>query len=429
MKKKMLAVCLALSLCVCLLSGVSFAAGDVTVHVTIADAGELVLVNQPVKVTDINEDGALTISDVLTAAHDLYYEAAEDAADNGFVFTDEGFITKLWGVENGGSYGYYLNHSAAMSLSDPVEEGDYLAAYTYADLDAWTDMYTYFENAEAACAPEAEFVLKLTGAGYDENWNPVSVPVVGAKILVDGVETAYVTDENGEASVLFAETGVYTVSAVSETETIVPPVCVVTVAEGNEEETDGKEDGTQVEIPAFTDVAGHWGEEAILYTVEQGYLVGVSDTAFAPDNGVSRAMIVTVLYRMAGEPDVTAENSFVDLTQDTWYTDAVLWAAQEGFVLGDNGRFRPDDTLTRQETALILYRWAQDQGFETSDAADLSVYEDSGAVADWAQEAVAWACGAGVVTGTSETALSPAQSLSRAELALMLMRLDGDRVL
>lgn len=447
MKKKALAVLLALSLCVCLLSGISFAEdGDtdaaapdigVTVNVTVAVAGELVLVNRPVEVSDVDGDGALTVRDALTAAHNAYYEAPvvedeakpEDAAeeqteddkeqDNGFAVTDDGFITKLWGVENGGSYGYYVNHAASMSLTDPVADGDYLAAYTYTDLETWSDMYTYFESTTASCALDGELALKLSGAGYDEEWNPVVKSVAGAKILVNGEETTFVTDENGAVILTFDEAGTYTVSAVSEENTIVPPVCVVTVAKANEETPNDTPD----KIPAFTDIAGHWGEDAMKYTAEKGYLKGVSDTEFAPDMDVSRAMIVTVLYRIEEEPEVKSENPFTDLEDDTWYTDAVLWAAENELVLGYNDAYRADDTLTRREAALILYRWAQFKEYELADAADLSSYEDSDMVGDWAHEAMVWACGAGVITGTSTTTLAPQQPLTRAQLALMLMRL------
>lgn len=421
MKQKMFAVCLVLSLCVCLLSGVSLAAGDAaTVKVTIASAGELVLVNQPVEAMDRDGDGSLTVYDVLTITHELYYKGSEES---GFVTTEEGFITKLWGVENGGSYGYYLNHTAAMSLFDPVKEGDYLAAYSYADLDAWSDMYTYFESTETSCAPETELPFQLMGAGYDESWAPVSVPVAGATILVNNEETTFVTDENGKTSIKFDEPGTYTVSAVSTKETIVPPVCIVTVKEENAGETEAGEESTEVEAPAFTDISGHWGEKAIRYVVEKGYLRGTSDTVFAPDSEVSRAMLVTVLFRMAGEPVPTAEIPFTDLAQDMWYTDAVQWAAETGLVLGDQGQYRPDDVLTRQETVLILYRWAQEQGLVVSKDISLTDYEDAASVADWARDAMAWGCAEGIITGTSATMLEPERSLSRAELAQMLMRL------
>ena len=185
----------------------------------------------------------------------------------------------------------------------------------------------------------------------------------------------------------FDEAGTYTVSAVSEEGTIVPPVCVVTVAKSD----NGDPDDTPDEVPAFTDIAGHWGEEAIKYTAEKGYLMGISDTEFAPDVDVSRAMIVTVLYRIEGEPEVKAENPFTDLEDNTWYTDAVLWAAENELVLGYNDTYRAGDTLTRREAALILYRWAQFKEYELAEAADLSSYEDAGTVDDWALEAMAWA--------------------------------------
>lgn len=449
MNKKVLAVFLTLALCVSLLSGLSFAAEDaenaeVQVNVTIANAGELVLVNQSVAVTDVDEDGTLTVFDVLAIAHSEYYEAANaaeeadgeeetESADYGFAVSDEGFITKLWGVENGGSYGYYLNHAAAMSITDPVADGDYLAAFAYADLEAWSDMYTYFENTTVSCEPEAELELKLSGAGYDDSWNPVVLAVSGAKILVNGEETAFVTDENGAVTVTFAEEGTYIVSASSDELTLVPPVCVVTAAKKDAEEPDDAEDGEEgetggesSETPEFVDIAGHWGEVAAKYVAEKGYMKGISDTEFAPDMELDRASIVTVLYRMEGEPEVRVENPFADVPADTWYTNAILWAAENELVLGYEGRFRPTAALTRSEAAVILYRWAQFRGCELAEAADLSKYDDAAAVEDWAAEAMAWACGEGMITGTSESTISPQQSLTRAQLALMLMRFLED---
>ena len=448
MKKRILAMILSLSLCVCLLSGISLAAEEdvaeetgelrATITVTVAAAGELVLINQPVLVTDLDEDGVLTVRDALMLTHDTYYKTSvsaengaetdgtvvpeeTDVADHGFAVSNEGFITKLWGIENGGSYGYYVNNMAAMSITDSIKDGDYLAAFTYADLETWSDMYTYFESNTATCEPGAEFKLKLSGAGYDEAWNPVVVAVANAEILINGEKTEFLTDEKGEVTVTFAETGAYTVSAVGEESTLVPPVCVVTVAA--DAGIPDEESAESAVMPDFTDVSGHWAEDAIRYTVENQYLKGTSDTEFSPDMDVSRAMIVTVLYRMAGEPEVETETRFSDLEEDAWYTDAVLWAAENELVLGYNDAYRPTETLNRQEAALILYRWAEFQGIASDVSADLSEYADADLIADWALEAMCWTCDAGIIGGVSATELAPQQSLTRAQLALMLMRL------
>lgn len=194
------------------------------------DTGALVLTHAAVALTDADGDGALTICDVLLAAHVAYHvDGAEafGAADSEWGKS----LTKLWGVENGGSYGYYLNDASAMSLADPVAAGDHVKAFVYTDLTAYSDTYTFFTAPVAAAAVNADVALTLNAAGYDENWAPVTLSVANATLTVNGEKTEAVTDENGCAVLTFAEAGEYVVSAVSESMTLVPPVCVVTVGE------------------------------------------------------------------------------------------------------------------------------------------------------------------------------------------------------
>ena len=227
--KKFLSTLLALAM---LLSCAAFAeAADPTVFVSISDdAGALVLAYAPVTLTDVDEDGALTIYDVLVAAHIAYHPDGASA----FLAEDTEWgksMYKLWGVENGGSYGYCVNDASAMSLVDPIQAGDHIKAYAYTDLTAWSDTYCYFTAPVAAAAVNAEVALTLTANGYDENWAPITLPVAGAVITVNGEKTEIVTDENGHAVLTLAEAGTYTISAVSETQTLVPPVCILTIAE------------------------------------------------------------------------------------------------------------------------------------------------------------------------------------------------------
>lgn len=202
-----------------------------TVYVSISDdAGALVLAYAPVALTDADGDGALTICDALMLAHEVYCpEGAE-----GFLAEDTEWgksLYVLWGVDNGGSYGYCLNDASAWSLVDPVKDGDHVKAYVYTDVMAFSDTYAYFNAPVATAAVNAEVALTLSAAGYDEAWNPVTLAVVGATITVNGEKTEVVTDETGAAVLTFAAAGTYTVSAVSETMTLVPPVCIVTVTE------------------------------------------------------------------------------------------------------------------------------------------------------------------------------------------------------
>ena len=227
--KKFLSTLLAMLM---LLSCASFAEpADNTVFVSISDdTGALVLAYAPVTLTDVDGDGALTICDALTAAHAAYHPDGAAA----FVAEDTEWgksLYVLWGVDNGGSYGYMLNDASPLSLSDEVKPGDHVKAYAYTDLTAWSDTYSYFTAPVAAAVVNAEVALTLSAAGYDENWAPITVPVAGAVLTVNGEKTEIVTDEAGNAVLTFAEAGTYTVSAVSETMTLVPPVCIVTVTE------------------------------------------------------------------------------------------------------------------------------------------------------------------------------------------------------
>lgn len=201
----------------------------ITVYVNLSNAGELVMAHEAIAVTDVDGDGALTIQDALTLAHDAKFEGG---AAEGFAAVDSDYgpmITKMWGVENGGSYGYYLNNNMAYSLLDPVAEGDCLTAYVYADTMGFSDVYTYFEVSEAQGTAGEELALTLYQVGFDASFAPVSSPLSGASVTMDGEEVA-VTDENGVATFVPATEGTFVLSAASAEMTLVPPVCILTVA-------------------------------------------------------------------------------------------------------------------------------------------------------------------------------------------------------
>lgn len=228
--KKLLSILLAMLM---LLSGIAFAeTADNIVYVSISDdTGALVLAYVPVAVSDADGDGALTICDALVCAHTMYHPDGAAA----FVAEDTEWgksLYVLWGIDNGGSYGYMLNDASPMSLLDEVKPGDHVKAYAYTDLTAWSDTYSYFAAPVAAVAVNEEVALTLSANGYDESWNPVTYPVQGAFLVVDGeVYDDVVTDAEGKFALTFPEVGVYTVSAVSNDLTLVPPVCIVTVTE------------------------------------------------------------------------------------------------------------------------------------------------------------------------------------------------------
>lgn len=173
----------------------------------------------------------------------------------------------------------------------------------------------------------------------------------------------------------------------------------------------------------FTDVSsGAWYAAAVAYVHEQGWMTGTSANLFSPYLSISRSMAATILHRLAGSPEAEAP-SFPDVEAGTWYTQAVAWAAEEGIVLGyDDGSFGPQDPITREQLAALLYRYAQYQGYDTAGQAGLSGYTDAGQVSLYAQTAMAWAVDNGLLTGRTQTTLVPGGTATRAELAVILER-------
>ncbi len=211
-----------------------FASSDNYVYVSIAN-GDLVLAYEKVSLSDADNDGKLTINDALYLAHEAKFEGGAEAGYASSVGAYGLKIDKLWGYENGDSFGYYLNNASAMSLGDEVKNGDHVYAFCYTDLEAWSDTYSYFNTASSKKAVGDTLSLTLYSAGYDESWNPISLPVNNANLLINGVKQEIKTDEQGKAIVTFDENGTYVISAVSESQNLVPAVCVVTVSEKNNE--------------------------------------------------------------------------------------------------------------------------------------------------------------------------------------------------
>jgi hypothetical protein len=209
-------------------------------------------------------------------------------------------------------------------------------------------------------------------------------------VLVDGVSMGAVTE--------------YTFSSVSEDHTIT----------------------AVFEHPSnrFSDVDGSkWYREGIDYVLMAGLFNGTSDTTFEPDTDMTRAMLVTVLWRLENEPNSTLADLFSDIASGIWYTEPVAWAAENGIVEGyDPDTFGPYDPITREQMAVILYRYASLKGYVTTAAADLSAFSDTGDTSGWAMTAMEWAVAEGLINGVSNTSLNPAGNASRAQVATILMR-------
>ena len=188
------------------------------------------------------------------------------------------------------------------------------------------------------------------------------------------------------------------------------------------------ETDNRIHTISYNDVkAGDWYANAVNYVTLTGLMNGTGD-GFSPNLAINRGMMVTVLYRMAGSPEVTAENPFTDVPADTWYTDAVIWASENGITAGTSETtFSPTNSLTREQLATFFYRFAD---FENPDpieiTGDLTGFTDAGQVASYATDAMKWAIGEGLISGTTETTLSPKATATRAQVATILMRYTAE---
>ena len=178
-----------------------------------------------------------------------------------------------------------------------------------------------------------------------------------------------------------------------------------------------------VDLP-FNDVPeGYWAYDAVQYVYGEGLMAGTSGSTFSPESTTTRGQIVTILWRLSGSPQVDYLLDFSDVDEDSYYGEAVRWAASEGIAGGyGNGTFGPSDTITREQLAVMLYRFAQAQGYDVTASADLSGYTDVGEVSSYAAQALSWTAAEGIINGTGATTLSPDGSATRAQVAVILTR-------
>ena len=172
-------------------------------------------------------------------------------------------------------------------------------------------------------------------------------------------------------------------------------------------------------IADFVDCNAQWYQEGVDFMLRRGYMNGVGKNTFAPDNTLTRAMVVTVLFRVAGSPPYIYPGEFEDVPQGQWYTNPVAWAEYYGYVTGtDYYHFAPEMAITREQIATILWRYAGEPKAE----GDLSVFTDAGDISDYAVEAMSWAVSVGILNGTGNGMLKPTANATRAQFACMVQR-------
>jgi len=435
-----------------------------TIYVTIASEGSIVndknnsyVAQVPVTVTDRDDNGILTVDEALYATHEEYYEGGAEAGYNSYIGTYGLSLGMLWGKGTPGTTataGYWINNASCWSLEDSVKEGDYITAFNYCDTTGWSDSYSCFDKNEVEVEKGDTATLTLNAVGYDSDWNIVFSPYCGAKVIFLGetVQEAMTTDENGQVIIRFNSSfsvGTYYLMAYKEDGTIVPSVCKINLferripagsgggggsgrrepkPEKEEKEEQGEEQNNETENTLFTETTfsdinkGDWYYDSVKYVYEKNLMQGTGK-GFAPDTKMSRAMLITVLYRMTGEKSDIINTNFIDVPTGQWYSDSIAWAVSKGIVNGiSDDEFAPARDVTREQMALVIYRFAKTQGYNVENEIDISGYTDVDDVSDWAIDAIKWANKTELINGTSENTLSPKTTATRAQVATILMR-------
>lgn len=189
-------------------------------------------------------------------------------------------------------------------------------------------------------------------------------------------------------------------------------------------ETPDPGDGSQqAELPFIDVKKADWFYDNVAYVYHNGLMVGTTHNLFSPQMSTTRGMIVTILHRLEGTPAASADNPFTDVASDTWYTDAVIWAAENAIVEGyGNGKFGPSDLLTREQLVTILYNYSKFKGYDITADQDLNKFSDEATISGYAKTAMQWAVKHGIVTGIGEDLLSSTTTATRAQIAAILQR-------
>jgi len=289
--------------------------------------------------------------------------------------------------------------------------------------------------------------IELTSDSMDLNKGASDVisytsPHEGTVTFTSNNPAVATVDANGRVRAIGAGTAIITVTLTDATGKTYTTACTVTVKNSTptpaapsdsdtSAQTSGEDSpcdrGESCPMSAFSDLDRKlWYHDGVHWALENGIMSGYTDGTFGPNDAISRAMIVSMLYRIEGKPAADHDMSFKDVEEGKWYTEAIRWAASKGIVAGYNDEsFGPNDVLTREQLAAILYRYAKlkGQGFTGMWAFPLN-FDDASEVSSWAYEAMCWMTMNGVIMGTGNNKLSPKGSATRAQVANMLKRYE-----
>ena len=357
-------------------------------------------------------EGATALSVLETALKDAKVEYVVKDSQYGGKFVDS--IGQDTSAKYGGYDGwmYYVDGQSPMfSIDAYALQGGEQVLVAYGDMNLVLPIITAQKNYKGQVTVQVEADVTY----YDESWNAsiVREPMIGTKVTVDGVD--YTADDKGQV-VLSAE------SAAKETVS----VQVEKIAEGGAPllarlAPDYTLDLTAAEtVLPFSDVAeGKWYTESVLQMSDLGAVTGFPDGTFQPDGIVTRAQVANVLFKLSGGIPVNYLMNFSDVNQEAWYAEGIRWAAAEGVVTGADGKFNPNDPVTRQDLAVMLDRWQQAQGVELDQTGEAPAFADNDQIAAYAAESVYRMQKAGVINGI-DGSFQPKGTATRAQLCKML---------
>jgi hypothetical protein len=305
----------------------------------------------------------------------------------------------------------------------PTVEGGAISSDTISEAaESGTGLRVEAEAAQVTLSNEALKAIEQLGAenvavsatAADDGAVTISITADGENVSLPGGVKVAIPAESGKVAILVAADGTETVikkSLVSDGTANVLLDGGATIKFADTSKT-------------FDDVGETWYTDAVDFATSHELFNGVSDGSFEPEGDMTRAMLVTVLHRLEDEPTTALSGSFDDVSTGRWYSEAVEWASENELIDGyGEGKFGVNDSVTRQQLATILYRYAGLQGLDLTASGDLSGFTDGGETASWASDAMQWAVGAGILGGNGDGTLDPTGTASRAEVAIMFRRL------
>lgn len=315
---------------------------------------------------------------------------------------------------------------AAPDLSSPVQDKDYTVTGLVGRDDLGGTIKLAYAN-EPDMTKDGETAINISGAEATSNY---TIKYVEGKLTVSADSTDS-TDSSSVRRRKRTNTGTVTGSDDSSKDSTAANEST-TVPEQLEDSTDYASCPKDKSCPlnSFADIdCTAWYHDGVHYCIENGLMKGYDNGSFGTDNNISRSQFVTILWRIEGSPVVNYAMQFADVPAEAWFTEAVRWAVSNNIVSGyDDTAFGPNDTITREQLAVILYRYAQFKGNDVSVGEDTNIldFDDARSISSYAVSALQWACGSGIITGTANTVLNPAGAASRTQAACMMQRFLSD---